>query len=175
MGPEPDGFTAQSFHDPDDRECTLSCRFDHMIEQLRKMQNDLLEMRYRAHSGAYFSKLLRRARVVSQDVLDDLLEEATASGVLSGDDVDEVRLADIVVRGRRPGTFEEIYVVVEVSAVIDAHDVARAARRAGLLARLRPAVGVVAGDEIIPEAETIAKSAGVWQLLDGRAIDPHAA
>jgi hypothetical protein len=43
------------------------------------------------------------------------------------------------------------------------------------MVRAAVATAVVAGDWITPEAATIAKNAGVWQLLDGRAIDPHAA
>jgi len=53
--------------------------------------------------------------------------------------------------------------------------VERAEERAALLAKLgRPAVPVMAGNRIDPDAESLARALGVWQVLDGRTAPPGA-
>ncbi len=139
-----------------------------------EMRGDFLERRYRDRAGAYFGRLLRRARLVSADELDALLDEGLAAATLDDDAAHDVRLADLIVRGRRPDEDRDTYLVVEVSAGVGLSDVERAVRRAGLLGRVRPALPTVAGDWVTPEAEAMAKSYGVWRVLDGRAVAPSA-
>jgi predicted RecB family endonuclease len=153
----------------------LESKVDGLEAQMGQVRGDTLETRYRRHSGSYFGPLLRRARAISQDELDDLLEEGATAGTLTEKDIDEVRLADLIVRGRRPVDRQEAYLVVEVSAGVGTADVVRAARRADLLSRLRPATPVVAGDRSVPEAGALARRSGVWQVLDGRVVDPNEA
>jgi hypothetical protein len=143
----------------------LITRVDRMDNQLQSARGDLLELRYRFRAGGYFGRLLRRVRVVSDEELDDLLEPAIESGRLSEDEAQHIRLADLVLRGRRRDTGDETYAVLEASIGIGLEDVARARYRAGLLGKIRPAVGVVAGERIIPEAEQIAAPSGVEVLL----------
>jgi septal ring factor EnvC (AmiA/AmiB activator) len=144
-------------------------RTDRMQVQLDQMRGEYLELRYERHAGGYFGRLLRRVRVVRPDELDDLLEAGVASGTLAEDDAQDVRLADLIVRGRRPGEDRDTYLVVEVSAVIDPLDVERAVRRAGLLGRVYPALPVVAGARLAPEAQRLAELNRVWTVTDGRA------
>lgn len=146
-----------------------------MRDQLGDVRGDLLELRYREHAGGYFGPLLRRARVVSADDLDTLLEEGIVAAALDEDTAHDVRLADVVVRGRRRGEDHDTYLVVEVSAGIGPGDVERAARRAGLLSRLRPTVPVVAGEWVTPEAEALVEAHRVWRVLDGRILAPNGA
>jgi hypothetical protein len=143
-----------------------------MRDQLSGVRGDVLEIRYREHAGGFFGRLLRRARVVGAEELDAVLEQGVADGALDEDTAHEVRLADLVVRGRRPGQEGDTYLIIEVSAGIGAVDVERAARRAALLGRVRSALAVVAGEWLTPEARTLAASAGVWQVLDGRTLAP---
>jgi len=126
--------------------------------RLAGLRGDNLEQRYREHAGGYFGRLLRRARIVSPDELDDILDEGLATGAFDEDSAHDVRLADLVVRGRRHGEELETYLVVEVSGVVESADVERAARRAALLGRVRPTVAVVGGEEITRAASKLAQA-----------------
>jgi hypothetical protein len=133
------------------------------------LDGEALQTRYLRQAGAYLGRLARRVRVIENTLLLDLLDDAVDQGRLTEAERDEVLLADMVVPGRRRPDGTEAYYVVEVSSVIDDHDVRRAINRAGLLARLgRPAVPVVAGRAIVPEAAAYAQTNGVAQVLDGR-------
>ena len=81
--------------------------------------------------------------------------------------------ADAVLSGRRRHDGQDIYLVVEVSGGIGAHDVERAKERAALLERLgRPVVPVVAGRRINDEAAILAQERGVWSALGGLLTPP---
>jgi hypothetical protein len=136
-----------------------------MGSQLGEMRGDWLEWRYRTRAGAYFSKLLRRVHVMEAEELDALLDEAQERAVLSEAEADDVRWADLVVRGRRRDTGEATYAVAEVSAGIGADDVVRAERRAALLGRIGPTLATVAGEWIAAEAEQSAPRFGVHILV----------
>ena len=138
------------------------------------LRGDALEARYHRHFTAYFGRLARRLRLVDASQLGDLLEDALDSRQLSEAEADSVRRADLVLSGRRPEDRAEVYLVVEVSSTLDLDDVSRASRRARLLEQLgRPALAVVAGSSINPEAARSARDLGVWQVLDGRSEQPE--
>jgi hypothetical protein len=145
---------------------------DVLVDQVGELRGDNLERRYRDHAGGYFGLMLRRVRVVDPDELDSILEEGVAAGALDEAGARDVRLADIIVRGRRPDEDRETYLVVEVSATVDLGDVVRAARRAALLGRVRPALAVVAGGGPGEEVAALARSSAVWRLEDGRVRSP---
>ena len=147
-------------------------RVDRNETRLDEMVGVSLEQKYRSHTGGYFGRLLRRARPLSQDELDDLIDSAIESGTLRERDGDELRWADIIVRGRRREDGEPAFLAVEVSYGIGTDDVMRAADRADILRRVRPATGVVAGEWITGEAKRAAKAAGVWHVLDGSLRGP---
>jgi hypothetical protein len=120
--------------------------------------------------------LLQRLHVLSGDELTALLEEAITQQRLSEDEADDILQADVVMRGRRREDGTEVYAVVEVSWGIGLTDVERAARRATLLARTgRPALPVVAGFWMTPEAQEPARALKVWQVTNGRLTSPATA
>lgn len=125
----------------------------------------LLELSYRGKASSYFGRLLRRARAVDINEIEDDLETR-----LSEDELDDLRLADILVYGRpkqRPDV-EGVWLVVEVSAVVDRNDVERAQRRAAVLRKAGyPAVATVAGEERTEGAQEAARSAAVLFLQNG--------
>ena len=148
----------------------LTARMDQLIEVQTRMGSDVerlkgsdLERRYRERAHAYFSRLLRRIHVLSGDELMALLEEAVTRKQLSEDEADDILQADVVIRGRRREDGTEVYGVVEVSWGVGLSDVQRASRCATLLARTgMPALPVVAGFWLTPEAQEPARAFNVW-------------
>ena len=141
-------------------------------DELNALQRDLLAIRYRRREGACFGRLVRRPRVVGDDELDDLMDEGVVAGAFDEEAALDLRLADLIVHGRRPNDDRETFLVVEVSVGVGAVDVERATRRAAVLRRIRPALPVVAGDWVTPEARRLSASAGVWCVLNGRTLAP---
>jgi outer membrane murein-binding lipoprotein Lpp len=147
-------------------------RLDRVEDRLGRLQGSDLERQYRERAAGFFQRLLTRIRLVDHQDLAHRLDDAVEAGTLSPDDKAEILLADVVVRGRRED--QDTYVLAEVSIVVDAEDVRRAATRARLLQRaLSTAVlPAVAGTRLTPEAADAAQTTGVWRLLDGRAEAP---
>jgi len=112
----------------------------------------------------------RQARAVAPVTLEDTLE-----AYLSHEDMLDVLRLDLLVNGRWRALPEtpEVWLAVEVAAVLDEGDVARAWRRATLLwqAGYR-AVPAVAGERITPDGETSARIQNVAIVQDGRTILP---
>ena len=144
-----------------------------LTDDVGELKGQGLEYRYREHAPSYFSRLIRRCRVVGSPQLNELLEDAVDRGVLSQGDLNDVNLADLILRGRRLSDRLEVMVLVEISWVIDRSDVRRAADRATLLAKLgTPVMPVVAGASITEPAATMARNLDVRQLLNGRVESP---
>ena len=151
----------------------LKSNVGRLTDDVGELKGQGLENRYREHAPSYFSGLIRRCRVVGSSQLNELLEDAVDRGVLSQGDLNNVTLADLVVRGRRLADRQEVMVVVEISWVIDRNDVRRAADRAALLAKMgTPVMPVVAGVSITEPAAAMARNLNVRQLLNGRSESP---
>ncbi|MCS6805384.1 MAG: hypothetical protein RMM98_01075 [Acidobacteriota bacterium] len=139
-----------------------------IADRVNELRGQMLEIKYRDRAGAYFGRLLRRPQVVSPDVLWDEVEPH-----LSRDDFSDVLLLDLIVRGRPISTPEapEVWLAVEISAVVDTNDVTRARRRAELLRRAgQRVIPVVAGERATLSAEAEARQYHVAMLQDGRAF-----
>ena len=169
-------------HRTEERVNQLIQQVERLVEVQLRMGTDVerlkgsdLERRYRERGHAYFSRLVRRAHVLSGDELIALLDEAVAGGQLSEEESDEILQADVVVRGRRREDGAEVYLVVEVSWGVGISDVQRASQRAALLSRTgTPTLPVVAGYWVTPEAQEPARALRVWQVTDGSVIPPEA-
>jgi hypothetical protein len=134
-------------------------------DKLSGIEGIVLEWNYRNKAGAYFGAILRRVRVVELHSLEDTLEAR-----LTTDQVKDVLRLDLLVRGRpRPQPeAPEVYLAVEVSAVIDRRDVERARRRADLLRKAGyRTIPAVAGKELTQGAEDQAKEHRVPVVQDG--------
>lgn len=132
-----------------------------------------LEQRYRERAFAYFSPLVRQARVVPGEKLMEWLEDSEEKGIVSREDIEEITRADLVVQGLSREDDRQVHLVVEISWGIGLSDVERAQERAELLSRLGiSTLPVVAGKTVTPEAEAKAKSTGVWQVIDGKVSSP---
>ena len=133
-----------------------------------------LEDRFRERPSAYLRSFFRRARAYTDGELVKLLDSGVERGIITEDDWEEVRLADVVVRGRRRDDGTEVFLVVEVSWGVGLYDLERAVRRAGILGRLvAPVLPVVAGRGVTAEARSQCDADGVWLVLDGRVVPPN--
>ena len=146
-----------------------------LVQVVKKMQDTLaavkgrqLEFNYHYRAGAYFGPLLRRLRAFLPVELESELETR-----LSAEDFRDLLSLDLVVTGqpRHLPDAPQVWLAVEVSSVVDRHDVERAIHRAGLLRRagLR-AIPVVAGEDITVGAQRDAEAHRVVVLQDGQAL-----
>ncbi len=136
-----------------------------MVNDIGALKGRMLEQTYRDKAGAYFGPLLRRMRQVEPHTLEDTLEDRLTAGEFR----DVLRL-DLLVSGepRRHSDAAEIWLAVEVSSVIDQHDVDRAERRAILLRKAGyRVVPVVAGANATQGAEVACIDQNVLMLQDG--------
>jgi len=132
---------------------------------LDKHTGYLMAEHYRIKPYAYLGRVLRRARTVTFEELEDILEHQ-----LTDDDVSELMRLDVLVRGR-PKTHPEVpevWVAIEVSATVDRYDVERAQRRAALLRRAGyRTIAAVAGETATLGGEESARTGHVVLLQDG--------
>jgi hypothetical protein len=144
-----------------------------LTDEVRELKGDSLERRYRDRAVSYFARLVRRCRVLSPEEVAALCEDSVAQGLLSVAEAEDVTWADLVVRGRRREDGQEVLLVVEISWGVGPQDVERAAARAALLSKAGlAALPVVAGKTITDEADRLARTRQVWQVLDGHALSP---
>jgi len=159
----------------------LAQRMTTLVEAQRRTEADVadlkgmtLELRYRDRAPAYFAKILRRARLLSDPELMELLDSEKAREVLSEEEREDLLLADLILWGRRKSDGAEVYLVGEVSWVVDCGDVERARRRADLLGRLGvTAIPVVTGRTLTEEADQLAREKKVLRFLDGGFYYPN--
>lgn len=141
-----------------------------LVGRVGTIAGELLELRYARRAPACLSPLARRLRALDTSTLANLLDDAVRDGQLTDEERDSVLAADLVLSGQRREDGAAAYFVVEVSAGVGLDDVRRAVERAGILARLgQPAVPVVAGRWINPDADAAARASGVRQALAGHA------
>lgn len=144
-----------------------------IINDLGDVKGITLEMDYRFKGHAYFSRVIRRAHVLTSDEIVGLIEDARDHGDLSDAEAQDVLDIDVVVRGKRPGEDTEVYLIVEVSWRIEPRDVERATRRAGLFSRTGiTTLPVVAGKTVTHDAAQLARRSNVWQVTNGRTVPP---
>ena len=122
---------------------------------------------YKDKAGAYFGPLVRRMRLVTPQVLDDVVEPHVTE-----QEFDDLLHLDMVVSGhpRRVAFGGDVWLAVEISSAIDPHDITRARRRASILRRAGiAAVPVVAGERLTAEAVQLAEDERVLVMLGGQA------
>jgi len=138
-----------------------------MSNTIGNMKGKLLELTYRDKAYGYFGHLLRHVKVVNLSKIDEVLEKTLAPSEFR-----EVFRMDLLLKGqvREISGRPEVFLVLEVSSVVDGNDVDRAWQRAGLIRRAGYKVmPVAAGEEVTPEAEEYAKQQNVLLMQDGQA------
>ena len=158
------------------RQDRLEERVSELIVEVGKLKGFHQEYLYNQRP-AYYSRLLRKARILSPDAYMEILEQATEEGHITEEEAIDASLADVVVRGRwrwNHGDGALTYLVVEVSWSLSEDDVVRAARRAAILGKAGYRVcAVVAGAHIPSDVQKLMPQHDVWGLLDGLVIPPE--
>src|SRR5579884_84893 len=138
-----------------------------LVGRVGMLEGSLFEMKFAERSPAYLSRFARRLRRIDASRLADMLDDAADEGRITSAERDDVLLADVVLSGRRREDDAEAYYVVEVSAGVRPDDVARARRRADVMAKLgRPATPIVVGERISSRAAAQADQSGVARLVE---------
>ncbi len=146
-------------------------------DQIGDLKGMSLERQYADHAPSYFRPIImRRLHKLSSEELAMIVDDAIDAGQITAREGDDLVAADIVVRGRPTASQSDVYLVIEVSWGVGKDDVERAARRAAILAKLgTPALAAVAGEFVTADAAELARTEGVWQVMDGRVIAPESA
>ncbi len=119
-----------------DRQALILERLTSLVERLDSQVADLrgwqLEQHYRQRAQAYFGAILRKTRVVPLTEIEDELEAK-----LPREELIDLLELDLLVQGwpRKYPESSAVWLAVEVSGVVDWHDIARAQRRADALRR----------------------------------------
>ncbi|MCL6531784.1 MAG: hypothetical protein K6U12_00730 [Armatimonadetes bacterium] len=154
-------------------------RLDERYNQLREVVNGILkdlavlkgsdrERYYRERAPAIFGLHLRKVRLLD---MGDLLDEIATRIQLSPEEEKELLSADGIFYALKKTTREPIYVVLEVSWVVDSNDLERVLRRAQILQRAGyPAVPVLGGVEVVDEVKQAAQAGQVVLVSDGQMI-----
>jgi polyhydroxyalkanoate synthesis regulator phasin len=134
------------------------------------------EISFRQKAGAYLGVLLRGGRDASE-LVNKILDEAEAEGLITLQEADYVRAADLlwvgtVKRGKFAG--QKLIIVAEISWVADEEDVERAIERAQILRKAKAwAVPFVVGEEwVSQEVKEKALQRFVFCAENGR-IEPE--
>ncbi|MCX8062719.1 MAG: hypothetical protein N3D16_09055, partial [Anaerolineales bacterium] len=152
----------------DQRLDKLTERLDRVEIRLAKVDGRTLELEYERKAGGFFGRIISNPQVVNLGAWQEKLKPA-----LSRDEIADVWLADLILRGSLRETFtgqpkREAWLIVEVSVLVDVEDVERAIRRAELLRKAEIlALPVVAGEDMTARALKMAERSGVIFVKDG--------
>ncbi|MDI3299488.1 MAG: hypothetical protein QJR08_10005 [Bacillota bacterium] len=144
---------------------TLVAEMQGLKRDVARLKGSDLERRFRERAPALLGRRFRRARVLPREEVAGMLDDAVDEGRLGWEDRDEILGADAVVRAR--DAEGDVWLVVEVSSVVDRNDAERAARRAEALRGLGVrAVPGVAGERFTEGAEDALASlnALAWRM-----------
>jgi len=135
-------------------------------DQAGEAKGYMLELAYKERFWSYFGYYLGHPRVIDFSELEDALVERLPVANLK--DVFDI---DLIVAGEIRTRFDlkEIWLTVEVSAVVDRNDVIRAEQRARLLHEAGyPSMPVAAGEKATEGAEQEAEARNVVLMHDGK-------
>lgn len=139
-----------------------------MLIRLDKVDGRTLEIDVARKLPSMVGVVFRRCRVLELSELVESIEDR----ISEAERLDLLQ-TDIVAKAKKEG--QEVHLVVEVSCTADSDDVARALRRAAVMAKAGlPAIGIVACEAASDRTIDFAIRDGVCMLVGGR-IMPDAA
>jgi len=139
-----------------------------MTKDIGSLKGTAKELWYQNRAASIFGLLLSRGHDVANRVADRLYE-AQKQGIISHSERKDALAADLFWKGRRRENGDEVVLVVEVSWLVEKHDVERAERRAKILRRVGIRALPVAAGEVWGEgAKSHARLFGVVIFEDGQ-------
>lgn len=150
-------------------------RLSNLERDVGKLKGMSKEISFRQKAGSYLGALLKGGRDASE-LVNEILNEAEESGLITPQEADYVRASDLLWVGSvRRGKFanEQIIIVAEISWVVDEQDVERAIEKAQILKRAGVwAVPFISGEEwVSQEVKQKALQQFVFCAEDGR-VEP---
>ena len=160
---------------------TTTNRLDSKVGQLlgadaeRKVHANIHGFLRRHDRSLHHIGILKSINHSFDEALLEEIAEAFAAGLITEQEEDSVQLLDLIVRARSRGSNQAIYHVIEVSVVVDEHDVQRAVDRADILSRATntKTVPVTVGGVVIPAAATLAETHGVVTITTTQLTPPQ--
>jgi regulator of replication initiation timing len=146
----------------------LTDQMSTMTKDVGSLKGTAKELWYQNRAASIFGLLLTRGHDAANHVADRLYE-AQKQGVISQSERRDALAADLFWKGRRRENGADVVLVVEVSWLVEKHDVERAERRAKILRRVGiQALPVAAGEVWGEGAESSARLFGVVIFEDGQ-------
>lgn len=126
-----------------------------------------LERQFRERPFVYLNRFALRLQLVSDAEVANLLENAFDEGLLTDEEVEDAKLADVVARGRNRKDRSPLYLVAEISSVVDAYDLERSVRRAAIVAKATKifTLPVVGGEKVDLQIQQQATQRGVGWVV----------
>ncbi len=149
----------------------MATTLEEIATRVGELKGWQLELKYQRRAGAYFGPLLRHLKVLlPYEIPPEMGDELDAR--LTPEELEDVFRLDLLIEGRlrhRPDA-PRIWLAIEISSVVDLHDVKRAQRRADALRRAGyRAIPTVAGERATVDGEKAASASNVLLIRDGQA------
>jgi chaperonin cofactor prefoldin len=152
----------------------LELRVDRLAQEVSalagrtgNLEGEVYEFRWMRNAASKLGAYVRRARIISLPDIPEL-DDAFHNGRLPRSEWDELVALDAIVAGadRQTGV-EPSYAAIELSKTLDANDISRAARRAGIMAAHGvPARAVAGGRQISRDAAELAERLAVTVIVE---------
>jgi len=165
----------ERFNQVDERFNQVDARFNRVDRDIHALKTDVgdlkgsnLESNVRERPFVYLGRFALRLKAVSDAELAILLEDAVERDLITEEEAEDAKLLDAVARGRRRGAATPLYLAVEVSSVVDQHDLARAVRRAVIVEKASgiPTQPIVVGKQVLDDVRQAAEdSRAGWVTL----------
>jgi len=165
----------ERFNQVDERFSQVDARFNRVDRDIHALKTDVgdlkgsnLESNVRERPFVYLGRFALRLKAVSDAELAILLEDAVERDLITEEEAEDAKLLDAVARGRRRGAATPLYLAVEVSSVVDQHDLARAVRRAVIVEKASgiPTQPIVVGKQVLDDVRQAAEdSRAGWATL----------
>lgn len=167
--------TQRRFDEIDARFVKADARFVKIETLLDNIDDIITEDHYRITFASRVRDIeggARITKVLSLQELNDLSDEATASGFITPNESDQLAWTDVVALGRIKGSGEEVTFVAEISTTVRMDDISRAAERAEIASKAIPArraIAVVMGRS----AQGLRKAhrPGAWLIENQKATE----
>jgi len=135
----------------------------YLKNEVADLKGDNFERKVRERYFLFFGKLLKKARLISQEELFDRVSEAEDKGLISEEEYEDIARVDVILEGLLKHNRRPVVLAVEVTVSLYPEDIERAFKRAGALFKVfqKEAIPVVVFKRGKEELEEMALEKGV--------------